>query len=255
VKAIPVLLAICLLCVPSPALAYPDGDALQKDIDLLEKSLQKAHAGQGPLCTPEALAAAQTCLAGVKQEFGEGDYWEAEDRLRICRREAEDIWNDILACGEDQDADGVPNRPDRCPTEPETYNGYQDEDGCPDRMPERAMLTGDRIEIIEPLGFNEQTHQLTSSSGPVLQEVARILRENPDVRLRVEVHLDNRLAPDQALRVSSLRAENLKSALVALGVGPDRVEAAGRGSEEPIAPNDSPFGRQVNSRVELVRLP
>jgi outer membrane protein OmpA-like peptidoglycan-associated protein len=32
----------------------------------------------------------------------------------------------------DRDGDGIPDRDDKCPNEPETFNGFDDEDGCPD---------------------------------------------------------------------------------------------------------------------------
>lgn len=32
----------------------------------------------------------------------------------------------------DYDGDGIDDAADRCPTRPETVNGFQDEDGCPD---------------------------------------------------------------------------------------------------------------------------
>jgi outer membrane protein OmpA-like peptidoglycan-associated protein len=35
----------------------------------------------------------------------------------------------------DQDGDGIADKDDRCPKEPETFNGYQDQDGCPDEAP------------------------------------------------------------------------------------------------------------------------
>ena len=33
----------------------------------------------------------------------------------------------------DRDGDGIPDIVDRCPDEPEDYDGFQDDDGCPDR--------------------------------------------------------------------------------------------------------------------------
>ncbi len=38
-------------------------------------------------------------------------------------------------CPTDTDADGIPDSSDSCPTEPETINGYDDHDGCPDVVP------------------------------------------------------------------------------------------------------------------------
>jgi len=32
----------------------------------------------------------------------------------------------------DRDGDGIPDSVDRCPDEPEDYDGFQDDDGCPD---------------------------------------------------------------------------------------------------------------------------
>lgn len=32
----------------------------------------------------------------------------------------------------DWDGDGIPDAADACPARPETFNGFQDQDGCPD---------------------------------------------------------------------------------------------------------------------------
>ena len=37
--------------------------------------------------------------------------------------------------GKDTDGDGIPDSIDECPTQPENFNGYQDDDGCPDERP------------------------------------------------------------------------------------------------------------------------
>ncbi|HVE87812.1 MAG TPA: hypothetical protein VND93_33370, partial [Myxococcales bacterium] len=41
-------------------------------------------------------------------------------------------------CPPDDDHDGIPNYRDKCPTSAETLNGYQDDDGCPDKGPGKA---------------------------------------------------------------------------------------------------------------------
>jgi len=243
------------MLLPSVVQAYPDRAALQSEAVRLQRQLQEAHAGQSLLCAPETLAAAQTCLAAAMEELQEGDRWEAEDRLRECRKLADQLGERILACNEDTDLDGIPNHKDLCPQDPEIYNGYRDDDGCPDLMPERALLATDRIEILEPISFADGSPEPASSAQPVLREIARVLGENPRIRIRIEVHLDNTLAAEEALRLSRLRAESVKRRLEELGVGPDRLLALGKGNEEPIAPGDSAFGRQLNQRVEFVKIP
>lgn len=245
--------AALLFAVPTASAA--EGQDLLNEIDALDAYLRKAHMAGGALCVPEALASAQACLARVKEEFEEGDFWEAEDQLETCRRSSQGLWDRILLCGQDGDGDGIPDSRDLCPDQPETYNGYQDEDGCPDRVPPRALLTPDKIEILEPLGFDENTQSLLPESEPVLADVARILLENPSLRVRIESHLDSSTEPETALALCAQRAENVKEALVALGVNAARMETAPKGSSEPIASNDSPWGRKLNRRIEFVRIP
>ncbi len=42
---------------------------------------------------------------------------------------------DTAPTSDDVDGDGIPNDVDSCVTEPETVNGFQDGDGCPDEVP------------------------------------------------------------------------------------------------------------------------
>jgi outer membrane protein OmpA-like peptidoglycan-associated protein len=221
----------------------------------LEGHLLRAQTAQGPLCEPEILALAQTCLASAKEEFQEGDYWEADDILDACQKKSEGIWDRILACGKDLDVDGVPDLNDLCPNAPETYNGYRDRDGCPDRIPERAVLATNKIEIIEPLHFDDATHQLLPSSDRVLRDVVRILDDNQELQILVQAYLDDSVPPERALEITTIRANNVKNALVALGAPSHRIEPVGMGSRDPVAPNDSPMGRRVNQRIEFVSNP
>jgi len=136
-----------------------------------------------------------------------------------------------------------------------TYNGYMDDDGCPDQIPRRAVLTGDKIEILVPIPFDDDTQRPLADSYAVLAEVARIMKENPGLRFRVQTHLDDHLPPGQADYVTERRADSILSVLVHLGVPDDRLEAEGRGSREPVAANDSSWGRILNQRVEFIRIP
>jgi hypothetical protein len=51
-----------------------------------------------------------------------------------------EVENDIACVPLDKDGDGIPNKVDKCPDQPEDFNGYQDADGCPDEAERLAML-------------------------------------------------------------------------------------------------------------------
>ena len=68
----------------------------------------------------------------------------------------------------------------------------------------------------------------------------------------MEGHTDATGNPDFNQTLSHSRALAVKRYLTERGVPPDRIEAVGLGSIEPIAPNDSPDGRAQNRRTELV---
>jgi OmpA-OmpF porin, OOP family len=82
-----------------------------------------------------------------------------------------------------------------------------------------------------------------------------MLDGHPDLRLRIEGHTDDTGNPDSNRTLSERRADAVKAFLVAEhGIDEDRLETAGLGPDQPVAPNDTPEGRQQNRRVELVRL-
>jgi outer membrane protein OmpA-like peptidoglycan-associated protein len=246
-------LLLFLLCLPGIVVGYPDREQLRQEMERLAEYLLKAQAAEGPECAPESLAAAQSHLARAREEFQEGDLWEAEDAIRLCEKEAEGIWEEVLVCKRDLDRDGIPGRKDQCPEAPETFNNYMDEDGCPDRVPRKAVLTGDRIEILVPIVFDQETQQPLMDADSPLGEVARIMEENPILRFTIQVHLAGGVPPAQADRITELRANHVKSVLVGLGIADGRLEAQGKGSREPIASNDSSWGRKLNDRVEFIR--
>ena len=53
-------------------------------------------------------------------------------------------------------------------------------------------------------------------------------------------------------QLSGVRATVVKSYLVGHGVDPKRIFVSGRGPENPVAANDTPEGRQLNRRVEIM---
>jgi outer membrane protein OmpA-like peptidoglycan-associated protein len=103
--------------------------------------------------------------------------------------------------------------------------------------------------------FDTGSDRLRAESTPTLKEIAGMLKDHPELHLRIEGHTDT-VGDDAAnLTLSDRRAAAVVSFLVeSLGVDAARIASAGLGETKPAATNDTPEGRQANRRVELVRM-
>jgi len=88
-------------------------------------------------CAPRELALAETNVEFASHELDQGDYFRARDHVRIADRNAREAYNLALRCAPktpgDRDHDGILDNVDKCPDDPEDKDGFEDEDGCPDK--------------------------------------------------------------------------------------------------------------------------
>ena len=92
------------------------------------------------------------------------------------------------------------------------------------------------------------------SRKALLDDIAEVMKQFPTWRLEVAGHTDATGEPAQNEALSRARAEAVTAALVQRGVADGRLVPEGKGEAEPVASNDTPDGRALNRRVELVRL-
>lgn len=148
----------------------------------------------------------------------------------------------------DTDGDGILDDVDDCKDEPETKNGYQDGDGCPDEVPEEVKaFTG----AIEGIYFETAKATIRSKSTTTLERAAKVLSDYPDVRVEISGHTDDRGKRDYNMKLSADRAESVKAWLVEHGIDASRITTRGAGPDEPVADNGSRAGRAKNRRIEF----
>jgi len=154
---------------------------------------------------------------------------------------------------DDKDKDGIPDRTDKCPDKPENYNGYKDEDGCPDNRPTLVTQTADAIEIKGAVQFATGSSKIVGGrSFQILDGVAALLNHNLRIqKVEVQGHTDDRGGKDKNQALSQERAEAVVKYLTEKGVKASRLEAKGYGQDNPIADNKTRAGRQKNRRVEF----
>lgn len=102
--------------------------------------------------------------------------------------------------------------------------------------------------------FDTDRTDIKSESESTLAEIARLLQEDPGMRLYVVGHTDNVGGFDYNMDLSRRRAASVVDYLTSeRGITATRLAAAGVGMLAPVAPNDTEEGRAKNRRVELVR--
>jgi len=116
-----------------------------------------------------------------------------------------------------------------------------------------AILASGRVAVYG-LTFDTGKATLRPEGEPVLNEVLKLLTQNPSWKLRVEGHTDNVGDAGANLKLSEARAAAVVAWLVARKVDAARLTSQGFGDTKPVAGNDTEEGRAKNRRVELVKL-
>lgn len=175
-----------------------------------------------------------------------------------CPTEAEDRdgYEDADGCPEedpDSDHDGVPDREDKCPDAKETINGIDDDDGCPDTGDPRVIYEDGKFQILDSVHFEHGSAKIDKDSYSLLDQVALTLKANPQLKkVRVEGHTDDTGPAGVNMVLSQQRANAVRSYLVHKGVSPARLSAKGYGESRPLEKGTSDSVRSKNRRVEFV---
>jgi outer membrane protein OmpA-like peptidoglycan-associated protein len=145
----------------------------------------------------------------------------------------------------DTDNDGVNDEEDKCPA----LAGPASNQGCPEIKAEVKK----RIDVAaKNVFFATGSSKLLAKSNVSLNEVAKILAEDPNLKLDVEGHTDNTGKPDKNQILSEERAKSVVDYLtIKAGVDASRLTSAGFGQDQPIADNKTAAGRAKNRRVDL----
>lgn len=117
----------------------------------------------------------------------------------------------------------------------------------------RVVVTDTHLVLNQAIFFEFDQARILPVSYPILDEVARALKEHPTIaRVRIEGHTDNRGTPSYNLNLSQRRADAVVQYLVHKGVEHPRLQSVGFGLSQPIAGNGTEEGRAQNRRVGFV---
>ncbi len=152
---------------------------------------------------------------------------------------------------EDSDGDGIMDSVDDCPDEAETENDYLDDDGCPDTAPSNVRITRQQIVIEEKVLFESGRATILPVSYGILDSVVQVLRDYPDITIRIEGHTDSDGPDAMNLELSKARADAVFEYILSKGIEARRMETEGFGETRPIDTNRTAAGKANNRRVEF----
>jgi hypothetical protein len=119
----------------------------------------------------------------------------------------------------DKDGDTYDDVDDRCPEQAETFDGFEDADGCPDADPKKprpALAVLDEktqsVRVRAPIGFEAMPRalELTQKSHVALRALGQLLHEKPGLTVLVGVR------PQNASPAAAQEALNRSSTIVLL---------------------------------------
>jgi outer membrane protein OmpA-like peptidoglycan-associated protein len=103
------------------------------------------------------------------------------------------------------------------------------------------------------INFDTGKSEIKPESLAVVEQIAKLLKDNPALKISVEGHTDNVGAAQANKLLSEQRAKSVMNAIVKAGIIPTRLSAVGWGQEKPVSDNRSEDGRAKNRRVEIVK--
>lgn len=102
--------------------------------------------------------------------------------------------------------------------------------------------------------FEVNKATLKPESMGTLNEIAKMMKQNGDLRFEIGGHTDSDGTATLNNKLSQERAEAVKQQLVSMGIDASRLSTKGYGSSRPVADNNSPENKARNRRVEFVKL-
>ncbi len=120
--------------------------------------------------------------------------------------------------------------------------------------PQQCLQRVTSVQADRKITFDAGSIEINAAAGEILDELAEILRECPDVEFEIGGHTDTQGREEMNLNLSQARADAVLNGLLARRVLTTNLTAEGYGETRPIADNETEEGREANRRIEFMLL-
>ncbi|MFK7892429.1 MAG: OmpA family protein [Granulosicoccus sp.] len=229
-----------------------DASSGKEPMDVVDGPLAQVETGptdralEEDIITQEERLAAEQRLADVQRKAEEAKIAQQEREAAEAQERAE---QERLAA----EAERIASQESEAesPQSPDTL-ASTDEEELIASVASRTQLQKalSRLPTLQIL-FEKNTNLLVEDSEALLQAMAEVLMQFPDITVSIEGHTDSTGPSEVNLTLSLARATAVRDYLVGLGVSELRLRARGFGEAIPITDNDTPQGRATNRRIEF----
>ncbi len=87
--------------------------------------------------------------------------------------------------------------------------------------------------VIDNIFYDFDKATLRPESKAALDEMAQVMRDNPNITIEMAAHTDRKGSDDYNIRLSRRRAQSVIDYLISAGIQPDRLQAQGYGKSRP----------------------
>lgn len=108
-----------------------------------------------------------------------------------------------------------------------------------------------KVMRLENLIFSVGTAKITADSYAELNEVVKMLKENPSMVVQLEGHTDVQGDTQLNMKLSQQRVEAVKNYLIKEGCSKGRIKTKAFGGKQPLSLEDTEEAHKMNRRVEL----
>jgi len=115
------------------------------------------------------------------------------------------------------------------------------------------FLTDGKI-VANGIKFDSGKATLKPESMGVINEIAKLMKEHPEINFSIEGHTDSDGDAQFNINLSDQRANAVMNELIAQGIESKRMVSKGFGEDVPVADNGTPEGKANNRRVEFVKM-
>lgn len=114
----------------------------------------------------------------------------------------------------------------------------------------KNVQVGQKI-VLRNIFFDFDKATLRPESTNELERLIKLLTDVPTLKIEISGHTDNKGSAQYNQTLSESRSKSVVEYLISKGIAKERLEYKGYGLTQPIAPNESDEGRQLNRRTEF----